>query len=164
MEVVDLIDKVLESDAYKAWQSDGFYLAHLFRTMEDTKWQVGFWNAEQQKIITFYVERDTITRSEEDEVFKEPDKRIEALNPNTLNIDWEEALKTAEPSTNGVPVTKTFFILQSQEGHDIYNITFLTQTLHTVNVQIDAQSGEILRQKKESIMDMASWEKGEKDE
>ena len=50
-----------------------------------------------------------------------------------------------EEEYGGIPAVKVFFILQHiKELGDVFNVTFVTQDLRTLNVKLSAQSGEVL--------------------
>jgi len=49
---------------------------------------------------------------------------------------------------------KKFFILQELEGKPMFNITFFTLDMNTVNVKVDAHSGKVVHHSLKALMDM----------
>ncbi|MGM5488028.1 MAG: hypothetical protein ACQESG_03710 [Nanobdellota archaeon] len=171
MEISRVVERIKESDAFKNWNSDGYYLAHFFKMMDEANadsWQVGYFNPETENMVTFIIEGNDVSLVEDAEVFKKPDTTINEMDLDAIKVGWQASLDKAhehlKENYGQETLIKTFFILQNLPMGVVYNITFLTKSFNTINLKISATSGEILQQSKESLMDMARFEKGEKGE
>jgi len=151
MEVQEKIGKLTTSTVFKEWnnKNKGYYLAHVFIMMDEANkniWQVGFYNPEKERMVTFLITEGDIKHTEEQEVLKK-EGTIEKLEINKIKINPEEALETAKKCFSEYKdiAIKEFFILQNAEEHNMYNITYFTQSLKTVNIKIDAETGKIIK-------------------
>ena len=151
MEVQEKIGKLTTSLLFKEWhqKNTGYYLAHIFIMLDEVNkhtWQIGFYNSEKEKMITFLMTNDKIQHTAEQEVLKK-EGTIEKLNLEKIKITPEEALEKAKKCFSeykDIPL-KEFFIIQNTEGHHMYNVTYFTQSMKTVNIKIDAETGEIIK-------------------
>ncbi len=161
MDVLDILQKLEGSDGFKAWiaKNPNSYLVHVFK-MHDSEnlgeWQIGYYN-ENDTISTFIVDGKEILRQEESAIFKESDNKLLALSRNTIKIGMDDALLRAQnllkEKYSKHPVLKVFVILQNLKNLDLYNVTFVTHTLHTINIRVSATDGLILSDKITNIMD-----------
>jgi len=140
------LNQLLESEEFKDWkaQHEDFFLAHAF-IMQDGEWQFGFYNPEKEKMVTFICGNEIIHNKEE-EVLKSK-MQITKLDPDIIKIKLADALKKAKEILNenykNQLVTKNFIIIQNVEK-PIFNITFLAQNFNTINIKIDAKTGEVI--------------------
>lgn len=167
MEIKELIERVLESKEYKEWdKKHDHHLAHVFKMVDEKKWQFGFFCAEDNSMTSFILDGDALTLSEPSEVFKKPGDTVRQLDPEKIHLDWPDALaKAKELQEQEYPkelVFKRFFILQNLDGA-VYNITFVTKAFNTINVRVSAADGSVISHKLESLMDLGDWQKGEKE-
>jgi hypothetical protein len=173
MEIKKIIGKVMESTKFNEWKNSvkGYYLSYVYKMIgkENEEFQVGFVNKENDYIVTFAVKSldDEVEFVSESEPFKKPEDEIKELNLDDLNIDWKKALDITQEVMKTdysahIPLN-TFFILQNLDEGDVYNITYLTKSFSTINFKISAVNGELLTQSCNSIMDLAKWEKGERE-
>lgn len=133
------------------------FLAHGFLMLDEANkdtWQIGFYNPKTERMTTFHVSPDTVKKTEDQEVLKK-EGDIEPLQPEHVKINAEDALQTAKTCFaehyKGEKDIKHFFILQNTEGHHLYNITYFTQSLKTINIKIDAQTGDIIKHSKQDL-------------
>lgn len=145
MNFKEMIDKVESSEVFKEWKNthENYKLAHFFMMAEEgTGWQIGY--SDGDKVATFHV--DTLELVPEQEVYKEPDSKINALNLDNLTLEYEEAKKIfdelVKKEYSQEQIFKTIVLVQNTED-DIYNITGLTRTFKTLNVKINMK-GEVL--------------------
>lgn len=156
MDVKDIIDLVEQSDSFKEWKSshEKVFLAHIFF---DDSYQTGYFNAETNKMVTFFVSND-VKRSEETDVFKKEGSVIQPLDMGTIKLTFEEALHKAksfqEEQAGNEVVFKKFCILQHLDIGQVFNITFVTQSMKTFNIKISSETGELLSHHIDSLMDM----------
>ncbi len=146
--------------SFKEWHKNNpdSFLAHGFMMLDDANkdvWQIGFYKPERSKITTFIVNK-TIEHTSEQEVL-ESGNPIQKLSVEDVKIPHEGALKTAkdimQKEFKKEVSIKEFFIIQKLEDRTVFNITFFTQSFKTVNVKIDAKTGEIVSKSLQSLME-----------
>jgi hypothetical protein len=159
MEILDILKKVEESSTFKKWKKEKpkAYLAHFFFIAEGNTMgcEVGYYNPENHLIATFIVE-DKVLFNKEDKVFKEQEKLVEKLDLDKVKVDVLEAKDSARALqktkyASEVPI-KLIMILQNLEMGQLWNITFVTRSFKTLNIKLDAVSGDVLSDKLVSIM------------
>ncbi len=170
MPVKKIIDQLLESEEFKEWKKETghekYFLAHVFKLFDEPNkniYQIGYFDEKTEHMTTFVIEAsedfsiNKVGVSTDTEVFKKPDSKISKLDPEKVKIDLPTALGTAadlqKKEYSQHPPMKQFLILQNLECGQVYNITFLTQTFKTLNIKVDAASGEILKHDMMSLMD-----------
>ena len=158
MEFKELIAKVEGSEAYKGFKethADSF-LAHVF--IMDEGYQIGYYDKKAERITSFNLDGEKVTAMPPSEVLKDPDHPISALELDQVTFSQEEALKIAEGCKEKEygkhPVMKKFFILQELEEKPMFNITFFTHDMNTVNVKVDAHSGKVVHHSLKALIDM----------
>ena len=158
MDLHETLAKLTRHTLFKEWHAKNpqYYLAHAFVMLDEPNkgtWQIGFYNKEKERMITFFVS-DAVQQSEEQEVLKEK-AGIDELKPEKVKVSVDDALKTAqkcmEENYKAENPMKQFFIIQHIEGHTMFNITFFTQSLKTINIKINAVDGNILKHSIQSL-------------
>src|SRR3989338_5089156 len=155
MEPKEVRQAVEESDYYQEWKKDhpDAYLVHFF--FEEGQCQVGYFDPRNEKITTFFIEESSVQKSEESEVFKEPNKKIQELNTEKIKVAPQEALGVAKKLQSreygGELVFKSFIILQHLEIGQVFNITLVTQSMKTINIKISAEDGALLQHHIDSL-------------
>lgn len=151
MKFIEALKKLESSDVYKEWKSDNpkSYLAHGFimDSRQIKEWQIGYYNPETEKILTFVL-LDDIMMNPESEIMN---KKVKELDINKIKITVEDAFKKAdevqmEKYSAHLPLKK-IAILQCSETAQIWNITFVTRTFKTINIQVDTESGKVISDK-----------------
>lgn len=162
MEALSVIDYLEESDKFKEWMSanPGYELAHLFKMLDapnQDMWQLGYYSAEHNKIVTFMVHVDTIEITKPEDIFKEPDKSLKFLDRDKIKLNLEEALIKAndfkKDHYQGQPVIKTIIILQNIDAGQVYNITMITDSFKTLNIKVSSEDGAVISHQLNSLMD-----------
>jgi hypothetical protein len=161
--VKDAIGILEASKEFQEWKKSNqtSYLSHCFRMVDDTadpEWQIGFYN-NNNTITTFIVSLSGIETSEQSEVFKYPGSNILPLISKDIVIDDAQAVtkakQFAKEKYSKEILQKEIIILQCLEEGQVYNITFLTMAMNTVNIKIDSKEGNVVSHKITSLMDMA---------
>lgn len=160
MDLHEILAKLTRHPLFKEWHEKNkeYFLAHAFVMLDEPNkntWQIGFYNPEKEKMVTFFV-ADTIKKTDEQEVLKS-EGAIKPLMPEKVKLTVEEALKKAEEcfkEYKELPI-KHFFIIQHTEGHNMFNITYFTQSLKTINIKIDSETGEIIKHSKQDLAQFA---------
>jgi hypothetical protein len=148
MEIKELISKLESSSEFKSWeeQNKGFYVVHIFY-MTGHPPQIGYYNEEVDKIITFDV-GEKIVVNPTSEVFKENKKKVEILDIGKIKLDTPEVIEKVKAfKTENYPneiIDKEMTLLQEIDGNFVYNTTYFTKAFNTLNVKVNADSGEIM--------------------
>ena len=149
----------LQSDPlFKEWKQSNpeSYLCHCLRLMtEEDQWHFGYYN--KGNMTTFAVSPMAITQENAEEVFKKPDAEILSLDMGAVSLSELQAFEIADEFVKkeyprDLP-SKNIIILQNLDLGQVYNITFITMAMSTLNIKVDAKTGEILSHKKTSLMD-----------
>ncbi|MDO8660999.1 MAG: hypothetical protein Q7K43_03855 [Candidatus Woesearchaeota archaeon] len=150
------------SQDWKNWHAtheDGF-LAYGFVLFDDANkdaWQIGYFCSNIDRMTTFIISPDKISVGPESEVMKD-ESGVLPLQLTEVKIDDIIAMNCANQarikSFSAEHPLKIFFILQTLQIGTIYNVTFLTKSLRTLNFKISAQTGEIIAHSAESLVQM----------
>jgi hypothetical protein len=162
MELKQALEKLKQSDEFKAVNKDIYFSYALITVEQDTNpsWQLGFYNKSTDKMITFIVDKNEIKMENEQEIFKKPDIDVKPLDIESAQVPPEEILSKAEQfQKKQYPnelVSKRIAILQNLDEYgNVWNITCITNSLSTLNMKINPENGEILHHKLDSLMDFA---------
>ncbi len=161
MKAEEIKKKLGEHTEFKAWKKDNpeSYLAHMFWMNDEANInvvQIGYCNKDES-ITTFFLEKNDIRIATEKEAFKKPEDKILSLDVSKVNVSQEDAMEKAAEILREKYKTsamKSFMILQKlKEYGQVYNITFITQSFSTLNVKINAETGEAVKHELASLMD-----------
>ncbi|MGM5482214.1 MAG: hypothetical protein ACQESF_02020 [Nanobdellota archaeon] len=157
MQAKEHINKVKNSPVYAEWinENPGYYLVHIF-SMTGHDIQVGFYNKEKDRVVTFVL-GEQITMNPPEESFKESGI-IPALELGEVKVDLDESFEKAkELQEKEYPkelIDKKMLILQNLDETPIYNVTLITKALNFINVKINAKDSSIISHKMNSILDL----------
>ena len=159
MELQTLIQNLKEDVNFKAWhkQHADYFLATAFFMIHELKrepWQIGYYNPKQKKMVIFTPSEESWQHSGEQEILKSKEE-IELLNIEKVTLSIEDALQQGEECLQEYPSqrsTQQLFIVQQKKEETLFNITFFTQSLKTINVKMDAQTGKILQHSLQDLM------------
>jgi len=154
VDVGELVNKVVNSEVFKSWDSSDSYLVSCFYL--GGGWNVGFYSKDSGKLTSFIVGED-IKIKEEEEVFQEEKKTLEELDIESVKVSLSDALVKVDElkgkKAEAEDVTSEIIILQ-QKGAPIWNITYTTSGFNLLNVKVDACSGEVLGESFSGIMEL----------
>ena len=158
--IQDSYKKLIESKEFK---HEGFFCgAFILCDLEDldkSDWQIDFYNKNTDTITT-YVVSTTIEVTDNSEVFKEENTRIEELKLNDIKVDLNDLknkLQEILDTRQETPV-KITIILQHIKI-PMWNIIYITKKFNLLNIKIDARDGKVIEEK---IVPLLSFEKGNK--
>lgn len=137
----------------------GAFLISDIENIENTPWQIDFYNKDTDTMISYTVEGE-IKASEDSKVFKEENSQIEELNLEDIKVDFDnlkQELNKILKNRKEEPV-KISIILQKIKV-PIWNLIYITKKFNLLNIKIDATSGTVLEEK---IVSLLSFEKGNK--
>ena len=149
MKVNSVVADLESSKEFQGWRKkdkDSF-LVHLFMVVdkEHMQWHVGYCD-KKDRITTFDIE-EKIKIHPREQAFKKPGGVIKKLDLAAVKIDIAELLERMhriqqEKYPGELPVRK-IIILQHLDAGQVYNVTYVTAGLKTLNIKVDAASGEV---------------------
>jgi len=158
-EIQELLEILNKSEDFKNWENnnEGFYLVHMF-LMTDQNPQLGFYNKKTDKIVAINI-TDKIEILPAEDVFKSKGT-IEQLDLTDIKITCKNALEQAyqlqKEKYPAQKIAREMVILQVLD-QPVFNITLITQAFATLNIRIDAISGDLISHKLKSIMDLGEF-------
>lgn len=173
MDFLDKLHKLEQQQAYQRWKTAHplSYLAHIFVMIGKEKgivamqWQVGFYN-ENSTMTTFESldGSDGFSIKEDEEIFQEEQQKILGVDTSrvhqTLDGVSQACHDLQEKKYPAEKPVKKVMVLQATKNHGlIINVTYITQSFKTLNIKIDAETGEI---KEEGLHEVFSFDKGDK--
>jgi len=156
MQPKEIIEELGKSPEFKSWREEhkNFHLAHFFKDCSKEEIEVGYTNNDILAIFT--LSSRGIRFSEEDEILKEDNLKINMLDIAKVKLDFEQAIEIArkinKEKYNNIQSIKEIVILQNIEAGQVYNITFITNSFETINIKIDAETGKVLKEEKVSFL------------
>ena len=164
MKVKDALKKLEKDNKFKEWKNKNkeFFITNAFIMIQDNEdinnIQIGYCNKKENKITSFIVSNDIEEFS--DKIFKEPNAKVLKIDINNVNIDAEEALNKANKFQKTFYPTavsnKKILLLQNKGNGEIWNITFITNSLEVLHFNIDSKDGELLMHEKSSLLQFRS--------
>jgi hypothetical protein len=159
----EIHEKLVKSDAFSSFQEEnkGYYLAHGFVQLGSKDgaakdWQVGLYSPKKDNLAVFDTNPPEFLSF--DEAFKE------GGIINELKYDPKTFLTTADCLAKAKTVLKekykgeitmsTIVILQMINKLPTYNFTFITQAFSMISIHVNALSGEITKEVKNSVLDL----------
>jgi len=143
MEFPDVVQRVEKSAAFKIYRKahPPAFLAHIFVMLDkanEGQYQVGYYDPKKERMTTFLV-AEKISALPESEIFKEPESEVLELNVKEVRLSGQDALDLAQECKEeyaDLPVLKTFYIVQNLPLGQVFNITYVTQDFHTINIKL----------------------------
>jgi hypothetical protein len=165
MEVIKLISLLRENDVYKKWKDSNkdAELVHIFLMIEpgsDTKFDIGFFDKGKGLMTSFIVDKDMneVEISETKDVLAKDPQKILPIDEPKVKVRFDEALETAgelqKTSYAKHQPMKEVVILQNLEQGQVWNITFITKQFETLNIKVDAETGDVIEDKLHQIFSM----------
>lgn len=157
MDVFDEYKKLKVEFEFKKFLRDNsdYYLVHVLvpETLEGLEF--GFFSPKKDRIVVF--KTNPFFKGEEEEVFKEG-KAISRLDIDVLKVNYLDAesvvKKICEKDYSSEEIKKRIVLLQVIEV-PVWNITLICKSMNIINIRVDALSGEVIRNNKSSLLNMA---------
>ena len=151
---MEMLAKIEKSEKYPAWKKKHpkGYLSHFFCPISadcelKSEWEVGFYDADSEKMTVFAYGETITVKENEDDVFKKPEQKVEELKIYSVKTEFTKAVDAfAEHVEELFPKAGRgdgFVILQNLEGKALWNFTFITRDLKFINIKINAANGEV---------------------
>jgi|GEM_PF-4178513 len=154
-------NKLMKTEMYKEFieHNPDYKLSHFFFVNESNNMvdeQIGFYSESTDKVVSFDLIKHAV--SEPENAAKKSGK-IPTFKINDVSVDIDEALKICKELTDKEysqhGTTKHICILQILKNVLTWNITIITNTLHMINIKINATNSKILNHSAQSIMSLA---------
>ena len=165
MKVKDALKRLEKDKIFKIWKEKNkdFFLINAFIMIQGSddidNIQIGYCNKKEKKITSFIVDENNIEQFSDD-IFKEPGSKVHKIDVKNIKIDVVEALKRAnnaqEKYYSAVICNKKILLLQNQGKGEIWNMTFITNSLEVLHFNIDSKNGELLMHEKSSLLQFRS--------
>ena len=160
-ELAALHDALVQANVFQEWYREhpNAYLCSFFQIGNGGQegWQVDYYDKAADEMTAFAISRDakSVALNEANsKVFKEAGQVVDELRLEKVQVPLSDAMTTAEETAGkyypGEVVAKKIIILQRIEREQ-FNITFLTTSLCTINVRINAANGEVLSHTRDAI-------------
>lgn len=162
MKVLEILKKFKQAKQFKEWhdKNKDAKLVHIFIMLDPgqpIKYDIGFYDFKKKLMTSFTVDEELneIQSSEDKEVFKKPGQKINPLEEPRLKICFHDACAKCHELQQSkykqhVPI-KEVVILQNLDCGQVWNITYITKTFQTLNMKVDAETGEIVEEKLHQI-------------
>ena len=149
------LDILIKSKEFKKWKetSKDSYLANGFimlnsdykEKLDNLEWQIDFYSPNKDLMTSFFIRDKNISSKEGQKILKEKDVVIEELKLDKIKISLEDALAKIEKKYPKDAPNKVIIILQFIKV-PVWNISFLTSSFNLLNVNIDAEKGNIIKE------------------
>ena len=161
MDIFKEYEELKKNVEFKKFQRDenDYYLVHALVPEDSNRTEFGFFNAKKNKIIVF--KTNPVEKMPEDDAFKEG-KTITKIDINKIKINYEEAIKKTQEilrKDHAQEVIKKKIIILQHIQEPVWNITSICVSLNIINIRINAETGEIKRNHKDSLLNMAGMMK-----
>lgn len=158
--IEEYLEKLEKSAEFKKRKSKDFILTHIFFMKSESELspvQIGFYDKKKDMLTSFVIdESGKIETVPESEVFKKENDILKEIDLKKFKIDHKKADSISEGlQSRKYPqeaAIKKIFILQHLDIGQVWNVTFVTRNFKTLNIKIDAETGEILSDKLVSII------------
>ncbi|MDP3990574.1 MAG: hypothetical protein Q8Q01_05215 [archaeon] len=150
----EALASVLQSSEYSSWKEEhpGSYLSHFFCALssameQKSPWEIGFYDPNDGKITIFIAENEILVKPE-DQIFQKEKQDVEELPFDKVSISLDKAEDLFKENAGNLFPEESwgdgFIVLQTLQGKNLWNFTFITKSLKFINAKIDASSGEIV--------------------
>jgi len=158
MELNQALKRLEESKEFEEWKKKNpeTFFSYALKTSDNDAWHIGLYHKATDKMTTFVIDQE-IEMQQEEEIFKKPSMEVKPIEIKNTKLLFKKILKKAEEfQKKKYPkelANKTIAILQNLEEYgNIWNITFVTHSLKTLNMKINPENGEILYHNLQSLM------------
>ena len=149
------LDILVKSKEFKKWKetSKDSYLANGFimlnsdykEKLDNLEWQIDFYSPNKDLMTSFFIRDKNISSKEGQKILKEENVTIEELKLDKLKISLKDAIAKIEKKYPKDAPNKVIIILQFIKV-PVWNISFLTSSFNLLNVNIDAEKGNIIKE------------------
>ncbi|MFT7616190.1 MAG: hypothetical protein ACI8Y7_001019 [Candidatus Woesearchaeota archaeon] len=158
-------EQLQKDEKFLAWKKEhpDVFLAHCFlmnHKAVSPNWQFGYAQGEN---ITVFDVGEGVEKQEQEEAFKRPDSQIMPIDLKDVTVEYEQAFEIAQKTCGekapSEPVNTTICILQNIKPFGVvWNMTYVTMAFKTVNIKVDAKSGEVVAADVDSLLKLGTPE------
>lgn len=160
-ETLEILESSEEFNKFKSENPNaeicaGFFIIDFFGN--DNKRSIDF--KSNDKVFTCSLRDDDSVKIQEDKLIEVKGTKfpeLQNINP-VINVDVEEAIGIAKTRTldEGIAAkyNKAIAVLQKHEGKEIWNITGMLDGLIILHILVNADTGDIIKFERKSMMDM----------
>jgi hypothetical protein len=170
MKVIDVVAKLRASPKFKSWQAKNkdAKLVHIFLLLEPDRpimYDIGFYDYKKELMTSFVVDEEahSIEQSETKDIFKQEEDGIKPLDEARIKVCFTDACKACrelqQTKYKQHNPMKEVVILQHLPIGQVWNITYITTTMQTLNMKIDAETGKVVEEKLHQIFGFDKPEK-----
>lgn len=163
MRFKEVIQKITNSAVFLDWRKENpdSFLAYAFLMISDPKdthsWEVGFYHRASETLDTFGLDKDNVElKRQKEEIFKKPGVEITELK-QSVDVELMAALNRAralqEEKYPKEKPTKIIVIIQNIDDIPTYNISYVTASMNTLNIRINADNGDVVSDKLVTIFE-----------
>ena len=138
-----MLDKLKSLLAEGTPPANTYFVSAFLMTGE---WKIDFYSKEDHKIYT-YSKKGNEINMQEDKVFQKETKVLEKLDLDKVKVNYKKAAENIKETRE-----KVLTILQVIDGNIVWNFTVLTPNLEVYNLRVNAETGAIVSEHKESVM------------
>lgn len=125
---------------------------------KDSEIHVGFFNKDSKKIFSYKLFEDKMELIPEQDIFQKNQEDVAELDLDKIKISLNDAMdilrKEVKDKYKDTVSFKTMIVLQKLKDLGVvWNLTVLRRDFKTVNIKIDAKSGDIKSSSCSSIID-----------
>ncbi len=154
-------NNLIATEMYKEFleHNPDYELSHFFLVSESGNLvdeQIGFYSKESDKVVSFDLLRHSVS---EPEGAAKTSGVIPSFKVEDVKVDIDEALKITnkliDKEYSQHMTTKAICILQTLDKVLLWNLTLVTNTLHMINVRINAKTKEVIKHNAQPLMSLA---------
>lgn len=155
-----------DSNKFQKWKKEHkeSIFSYAFTSIEKEltdDWQIGFYDKKTDKIITFNILNSQVIDNRIDDVFKEPGSKMLEIDFDKVKLGIAEIIekvnKFIKQKYPNEIINRKILILQNLPNlGTIWNITLISMSFNSLNVKIDAETGQIKSDKLTSLKDLIS--------
>lgn len=163
MEVNDALELLNADSGFNEWKKthvDNYfsYALSIVDKGHDAKWQIGFYDRSKDRLTSFIVGKESVAVESDQEVFKEESGTVMPIDMDMAKITLTKALEKAEEVQKAsYPLQKPVKIIavlqRLEEFGNIWNITYVTGSMKTLNIKLNAENGQAIEHKLHTLFE-----------
>jgi hypothetical protein len=159
------LEKLEMFEEFKKFKQENpdYYLTSGFFMIEDknkldSTWQVDFFTPSSHKITSFIIDGDKLEIKPNQDVFQKDKGVLKELKVEDIKVDFKDILEKVEILNKEKYHESPNKIIVLLQNIDVitWNITYLTQSFKVWNIKYNAENGDLISEKIESILSFKS--------
>jgi|SRR3989338_7764179 len=158
-------ETLVQDPFFIAWQQEhpDAYLASAFLSIETkhNPWSIDYYCPNEQIMHSFIVKDKEIDHKKNEIVFKQEQKKPEALVLSSFEAPIQEVVsRIKDTHAKGKNINRVMVALQCINGQSLYQMTLFTDQFLIIHAKVDAGTGDILSVQIHNLMQFASMHPG----